>query len=239
MIIGLTDPMKEGPTLGQYIGWLKGNDPDIEVHVLSYTSGNAAKLVGCDALVLSGGNDVHPELYGRNDVWDKVKDVDEQRDRFEITLINSALDARLPILGICRGAQIFNVARGGTLVPDLQAAGFQDHRRSKEGEKLHGITITPESGLRSIAGREAAEVNTSHHQAIDLPGEGLKITARSTDGVVEAAEWEEPQDKPFLLLVQWHPERMTDARSPVAGNIRQHLFTHIRPKPHYQPKDQT
>src|SRR5512140_694521 len=224
MIIGLTDPMKEGPTLGQYVGWIIGSEPDVEVRVLSYTHGNAAELAGCDALVLSGGNDVHPELYGRKDVWDKVKDVDEQRDRFEIALIGSALNARLPVLGICRGAQLFNVARGGRLVPDLQSAGFQDHRRSKEGEKLHGITIAPGSALRAIAGRDAAEVNTSHHQAMDRPGEGLKITARSTDGVVEAAEWEQPEGKPFLLLVQWHPERMTDARSPVAGNIRNQLF---------------
>lgn len=234
MIIGLTAPMKEGPTLGQYTDWLKGDGPDIDIRVLSHTQGNAGELSGCDALVLSGGNDVHPRLYDRMDAWDKMRDVDERRDLFEIDLINSALSARLPILGICRGAQIFNVAMGGTLVPDLQSAGFQDHRRSKEGENLHGITIVPGSGLRTIAGRESAEVNTSHHQAIDRPGKGLSITARSTDGVAEAAEWEQPDGRPFLLLVQWHPERMTDARSPVAGNIRQQLITQIRTTPHHQ-----
>ena len=102
MRIGLTDPLKEGPTLGQYIGWIKGDDPDIELRVLSYTRGNAHELAGCDALVLSGGNDVHPELYGRTDAWDMVKDVDEQRDRFEIALIHSALAARLPVLDAVR-----------------------------------------------------------------------------------------------------------------------------------------
>jgi putative glutamine amidotransferase len=233
MIIGLTDPMKEGPTLGLYIGWIKGDDPDIDIRVFSYAQGNAHELAECHALVLSGGNDVDPQLYGRTDAWDVVKDVDEQRDRFEIALINSALAARLPVLGICRGAQIFNVARGGSLVPDLVSAGFQDHRRSKEGEKLHGITIARDSALRAITGQETAEVNTSHHQAIDQPGKGLAVTARSADGVVEAAEWEQPEGKPFLLLVQWHPERMTDARSPVAGKIRQHFVTHIRPTPHH------
>ncbi len=143
MIIGLTDPMKEGPTLGQYVDWLKGDDPNIEIRVLSYLRENADELKACDALVLSGGNDVHPELYGRMDAWDKMKDVDERRDRFEIALINAALAARLPVLGICRGAQIFNVAMGGTLVPDLPSAGFQDHSRGKEGQKLHGYRDRP------------------------------------------------------------------------------------------------
>jgi putative glutamine amidotransferase len=234
MIIGLTDPMKEGPTLGLYVGWLKGNDPDIEISVFSYVRGNADQIARCDALVLSGGNDVHPRLYGRMDALDMVKDVDEQRDRFEIGLINSALAARLPILGICRGAQIFNVAMGGSLVPDLESAGFRNHRRGVEGEKLHGITIVSGSGLLTIAGQDAAEVNTSHHQAIDRLGRGLAITARSTDGVAEAAEWERPEGKPFLLHVQWHPERMTDDRNPLAGKIRQHLVTQIRTTPHHQ-----
>ena len=234
MIIGLTDPMKEGPTLYQYIGWIKGNDRDVEIRVLSYTRGNADGLTGCDALVLSGGNDVHPELYGRMDAWEKMKDVDERRDRFEIDVIQSALNAQLPVLGICRGVQIFNVARGGTLVPDLQDAGYEDHRSNLRGDKVHGITITSGSGLRTVVGQDAAEVNTSHHQAIDRPGEGLKITARSSDGVVEAAEWQQPEGKPFLLLVQWHPERIADGRSPIAGNIRNALFTHLRPTPYHQ-----
>jgi putative glutamine amidotransferase len=234
MIIGLTDPMKEGPTLELYIGWIKANDPDAEVRVFSYSRGNAGELAACDALVLSGGNDVHPGLYGRMDAWEKTKDVDERRDRFEIDIIHAALTAHLPVLGICRGAQIFNVARGGTLVPDLQSAGFEDHRRGLGSEKVHGITITPGSGLRAIVGQDAAEVNTSHHQAIERPGEGLRITARSSDGVAEAAEWEQPEGKSFLLLVQWHPERIHDGGNPAAANIRNSLFTHIRPTPYHQ-----
>ena len=229
MIIGLTAPMKEGPTLERYVGWLKGNDQDVEVRVLSYTGGNADQLVGCDALVLSGGNDVHPEFYGRMDAWEKMKDVDEHRDRFEIDIIQAALKSQLPILGICRGAQIFNVARGGSLVPDLLDAGYADHRSNLLGDKVHSITITPDSRLRTIVGLEVADVNTSHHQAIDRPGDELRITARSSDGVVEAAEWLQPEGKPFLLLVQWHPERIADHRSPIAGNIRNALFTYLRP----------
>jgi putative glutamine amidotransferase len=234
MIIGLTDPMKEGPTLGRYIDWIRGDGSDIEIRVLSYTQGSADGLAGCDALVLSGGNDVHPALYGRIDAWEKMKDVDEHRDKFEIGLVEAALSERLPILGICRGAQIFNVARGGSLVPDLQDAGYADHRSGLRGEKVHGITITQGSGLRTIVGLEAAEVNSSHHQAIDRPGEGLRITARSTDGVAEAAEWEQPEGKSFLMLVQWHPERITDGNSPVAAHIRNALLTHLRPTPNHQ-----
>jgi putative glutamine amidotransferase len=234
MIVGLTAPMKEGPTLELYVNWLKGNDPDVDVRVLSHIHGNAAALAGCDALVLSGGNDVHPQFYGRMDAWNMMRDVDEQRDRFEMALIASALEACLPVLGICRGAQIFNVALGGSLVPDLPSAGFQDHGKGPEGNRVHDVTIAAGSRLRSIAGCDTAEVNTSHHQAMDRPGKGLAIVARSTDGVAEAAEWEEPEGKPFVLLVQWHPERMTDVRSPVAGTIRQQLITHLRSTPHHQ-----
>jgi putative glutamine amidotransferase len=233
MIIGLTAPMKEGPTLDLYVRWIKGNEQDVEVRVLSYVHGNAGDLAGCDALVLSGGNDVHPQFYGRMDAWDKVRDVDEQRDRFEMGLIQAALDARVPTLGICRGAQIFNVALGGTLVPDLQDAGFGDHRKSKDSEKVHSIAITPDSELHAIIGQDAAEVNTSHHQAIERPGEGLRIAARAPDGAVEAAEWVQPGGKPFLLLVQWHPERMGSGDR-AAETIRNSLFTHIRSTPHHQ-----
>ena len=234
MIIGLTAPMKEGPTLDLYVRWIKGNDPDVDVRVFSYVHENPGGLSACNALVLSGGNDVHPRLYGRMDAWPEVKDVDERRDLFEIGLIRAALEARLPVLGICRGAQIFNVARGGTLVPDLQEAGYTDHRRGEGGETMHGIAIGPGSGLREIIGQERADVNTSHHQAIDRPGDGLHITARAADGVAEAAEWRHPEGRPFLLLVQWHPERMGDVRNPVAGNIRNALFTHIRTTSHHQ-----
>jgi putative glutamine amidotransferase len=99
---------------------------------------------------------------------------------------------------------------------------------------MHGIAIGPGSGLREIIGQERADVNTSHHQAIDRPGDGLHITARAADGVAEAAEWRHPEGRPFLLLVQWHPERMGDVRNPVAGNIRNALFTHIRTTSHHQ-----
>ncbi len=234
MIIGLTDPMREGPTLGQYTAWIKGNDPDVEVRMLSYVRENADELRSCTALVLSGGNDVHPKLYGRMDAWDVMRDADERRDRFEIGLIEAALKAQMPILGICRGTQIFNVARGGTLIPDLPASGYEDHSKGLRGDRVHGISITPGSLLHTVVGKEQAEVNTSHHQAVDQPGDGLKITARSLDGVAEAAEWQQPEGKSFLLLVQWHPERMPDTRSAVAGKIRDLLFTHLRPTPYHQ-----
>ncbi len=234
MIIGLTDPMREGPTLGQYTAWVKANDPDVEVRVLSYVRENADELRSCTALVLSGGNDVHPELYGRMDAWGVTRDVDERRDRFEIGLIDAALKAQMPILGICRGMQVFNVARGGTLIPDLPAAGYEDHSKGLHGDRVHEIRIAPGSLAHSVVGKEQAEVNTSHHQAVDHPGDGLIITARSLDGVAEAAEWQQPEGKSFLLLVQWHPERMPDTSSAVAGKIRDLFFTHLRPTPYHQ-----
>ena len=158
---------------------------------------------GFDGLLLCGGGDMDPALFGQEDRGSHPPD--PERDRAELALVRSFLGAGKPILGICRGAQVLNVALGGTLVQDLGRTLNPFHVWDR-GDKVHPISAPEGSLLRRLYG-PVFPVNSAHHQAADRPGEGLWITARSEGGVAEALE----DMGRGLLGVQFHPERMTGA----------------------------
>jgi len=165
-----------------------------------------------DALVLAGGGDIHPHRYGQ-EVDPRVADtleVDEARDAFELAVVARALDRDLPVLGICRGVQLLNVALGGTLVQDLSLLGVERARHNQRGrlpmwEAAHDVRVAGHSALRRLLGETVVPVNSFHHQAVDRPAPELAVVAEAFDGVVEAVEHPERR---FLVGVQWHPERM-------------------------------
>ena len=163
-----------------------------------------------DALLLIGGADIDPALYGAEPDA-ALEATYPERDRFEIALLRGALERELPVLGICRGMHLINVALGGTLQQDLvDERGGHPHRRvhgSFEGTE-HRAALAAGSLVAEAAGEEAHVVRCHHHQAVAELGEGLVATARSADGVVEALE---AADGRWLLGVQWHPE--ADERS--------------------------
>lgn len=154
-----------------------------------------------DGLLLTGGGDVDPVHYGQPNRGSMTPDPD--RDRTELALVKAYLEAGKPILGICRGMQILNVALGGTLVQDLGEHLNLFHRRIT-ADKVHPVRAQEASLLHALYG-SAFPVNSAHHQAVDAPGRGAVITARSESGVAEALEL---PGKP-VLGVQFHPERMT------------------------------
>jgi putative glutamine amidotransferase len=159
-----------------------------------------------DGLVLVGGRDVPPSAYGE-EPHATVKPLPEQRFAFESKLIHDWLATNKPLFGICLGAQMTNVALGGSLVQDIpsQVGKHVIHRGEGAG---HTVALKPESRLAQIFGRQELRVNSSHHQAVKRLGRGLRVAATAPDGVIEAVEF---QDKRFGLFVQWHPERMEDA----------------------------
>jgi putative glutamine amidotransferase len=166
----------------------------------------AAYLAGLDGILLSGGWDIDPRLYGEEARFDTVK-VDEPRDCAELPLIRDALAREMPVLAICRGVQALNVALGGSLFQDLPAqrpseiAHVQPEARCMA---THDIQIDGDSLLGRAVGR-AMRVNSFHHQALKQIGRGLRVVARAPDGVIEAVE---APNAGFVLGVQFHPEEL-------------------------------
>jgi putative glutamine amidotransferase len=156
-------------------------------------------------LILSGGSDVDPALYGASP-HPKLGKVVRERDDFELALIREALERNLPFLAICRGHQVLNVATGGTLIQDIPSdvTGDVEHdSRRERWERAHPVQILEGTRLRDILKRGTVSVNSFHHQAIARVGSGLVVSAVSADQLVEAVEM---PDRRFVLGVQWHPE---------------------------------
>lgn len=164
-----------------------------------------------DGLVLSGGGDIDPARYGAaRDA--ATGPASAARDGAELALCIAALASGLPLLGICRGLQVINVALGGTLhqhLPDL--TGHDGHSPGEGRYGSHEVIVAPGSRLARVLGRTELAVPTHHHQAIDKLGDGLMATARAADGIIEAVEWDAADTGgPFMLAVQWHPEAGAD-----------------------------
>ncbi len=156
-----------------------------------------------DGLVVAGGADIDPARYGA-DAHPETVVAGGARDALELGLVEAAAETTLPTLAICRGLQVLNVARGGSLLQHLpDVLGHDLHSPVRNGYADHDVRLVPGSRLASLLGSGEAGVPTHHHQAIDVLGEGLVATAHADDGVIEAVE---DPSLPFLLGVQWHPE---------------------------------
>jgi putative glutamine amidotransferase len=158
-----------------------------------------------DGLLLSGGPDLDPGTYGE-DPHPALGPTEPELDAFELDIVRLADEARLPILGLCRGAQVLNVAYGGTLVQDLADRDGLRHRQIEPGEQTtHTVTIDPGTRLAAAMGSGEHEVNSFHHQSVREIGHGLRVVARASDGVPEAIEAEARE---FVIGVQWHAESL-------------------------------
>ncbi len=154
-------------------------------------------------VLLMGGTDVDPQLYGQ-EAGPETDKPDRDRDEIELDVIDQAIRQDLPILAICRGLQILNVYHGGTLIQHLASSERHHPENGDRAAAVHEVTIAPDSLLARIAGTARWNVNSRHHQAADAVGANLDVSARdSADGTVEGLE---RRDKRFVLAVQWHPE---------------------------------
>src|SRR3954454_11037599 len=165
-------------------------------------------LDGTDGLLLTGGEDIHPAWYGA-EPSPHLHPPSRERDLFELALFAAARQRELPILGICRGIQLVNVALGGTLHQDLpsERPGPVAHDPgSARDARSHSVELAPGSLAADALGRTVITVNSFHHQAVDRLAGGLVASGWSADGLIEAAE--SPAGAPWLLAVQWHPEEM-------------------------------
>lgn len=157
--------------------------------------------LSCGGLVLCGGGDIESALFGQEDRGSQPPD--RERDRAELALFRAFFQAGKPILGICRGMQLINVALGGTLIQDLPPEQRARHTAA-EGDLVHTVLAQPDTLLYRLYG-PSFQVNSAHHQAVDRLGEGLRVTARSEEGFPEAVDWVARR----IMAFQFHPERMS------------------------------
>ncbi len=189
-----------GETVERYWDRLReaGLDP-IDFH-------RSGRLAACAGLVLTGGVDVDPQRYGEPRHV-KVRRIDPDRDEFELSILNEALAAGLPVLAICRGHQLLNVALGGALLQHIESGEHAaDYRTEGYPSRSHSVNLCEGSRLRGWLGADAVGVNSRHHQAVtpERLAPGLKVAALSPDGLVEAVESEQHD---WVVGIQWHPER--------------------------------
>jgi putative glutamine amidotransferase len=178
-------------------------------------------LDGVDGLLLTGGEDIHPAWYGA-EPSPRLYPPSHERDLYELALFAAARQRELPILGICRGIQLVNVALGGTLFQDLPSERPGPVAHDPGGARdarTHEIRLEEGSRAARALGRTALSVNSFHHQAVDRLAGGLIASGWSADGLIEAAE--SPAEAPWLLAVQWHPEEMhAEGTAPERGLFR-------------------
>ncbi|MGI6240010.1 MAG: gamma-glutamyl-gamma-aminobutyrate hydrolase family protein [Christensenellales bacterium] len=210
-LIGVT-PYAKKETGERYVpeGYLKGIvDSGGTPHMIDYANfplGALPQLADeLDALVLSGGADVDPAYYGETD-WPEAEKHIEKRDKLEIELFKLMFARKKPILGICRGQQVINVAMGGSLVQHVPKVYGTVHQQDADDQLhfWHDVEITPGSLVARVFGVETLLTNSYHHQSVACVADGLIVTARARDGVIEAMEYAGDQ---FVLCLQWHPEK--------------------------------
>ena len=201
-----------------YINWVHRGDSLAEIIDLKGMQIDSALtlLSTCDAILFTGGEDIVPGYYGKGSDSTRCTS-NPGRDSLEFALIKESMRLKMPVFGVCRGQQILNVALGGTLIIDIPTdhPGKVIHQQKDYLRCFHLVNMVKGSYLQNITKADTGSVTSNHHQAIEKAAPGLKISAWTADSIAEAIEWSDPAGKPFLMAVQWHPERM-DANSPLS-----------------------
>jgi gamma-glutamyl-gamma-aminobutyrate hydrolase PuuD len=208
--IGLTTTKPESDKFANYVRAVESAG-GVAVPIVPGRAEAKSALRDLDALILTGGGDVDPVVYGQSQEPEvKDEDIHRVRDALEIELAREVNERKIPTLCICRGLQVLNVALNGTLIQHLpkRVGDGVPHVGASGKDGIHPVDVTPSSHLAKVLGTTRTSPNSSHHQAIDRLADGLKIVARSPDdGIVEAVE---APDHPWLIGVQWHPERSSE-----------------------------
>lgn len=219
LTIGLSYAPADNPKYDFYRNALRRAAEALEYEIELVDLSRSADSREVDGIVFTGGDDVSPARYGKQSEEPLCGTIDEARDQREFEIAEVADETGTPVLGICRGLQLLNVHRGGTLITDIEKFGGASHRKVDGYDQRHTVRIEPGTYLRRVLGEGVGEVNSAHHQAVERAGDGLAVSARATnDGTVEALEWADATGRPFFLAVQWHPERM-DFSEQFAGRL--------------------
>lgn len=218
-----------------YWNWFTPEDlgKDIELVTLSFQRNNRADIEKCDGFVLTGGIDVLPAIYGGAEEYPYRPDTFlPERDEYERLIYKYSQEAKVPLLGICRGMQYINILEGGKVFEDNGAQINQLHKKGEQ-DKVHLISVKKDSLLYAITGVESGQVNSAHHQAVksDQLGNNLMVSAYAdTPGaVIEGLEFKDKTNKAFMLAVQWHPERMKEKEcNPLSQKIKEQFIKEVK-----------
>ena len=221
IIIGISFSETKYPN---YPAWILGENVGVEIVELSWEKQNMEDLAKCHGLLLSGGVDMDPKFIqpAITHYPNQPAEWNPGRDQFELDLFSAAQLLRMPILGVCRGLQLVNVALGGNLLTDLEDEGKPNHRSRVGVDHVHGVQLLAGSLLETITAIHEGEVNSAHHQAINRVADSLLVNCISQpDEIIEGIEWKEKENRSPMICVQWHPERIINKeQNPLSKNIR-------------------
>ncbi len=220
---------KSDQSTTKYANWLLRHNSEIEYFNL-YPMGidSAIQILKtCNGLLLTGGRDVFPGNYGKINDTSRCGSFDRYRDSLEFALIEVAVTNKMPVFGVCRGEQIFNISQGGTLYIDIPTDfdTIVKHRLPDWSRAYHPVRLVKNTMLSNIVHEtKQGDVVTSHHQGIEKLGKNLLISAYADDNLPEAIEWKNKSEKGFLMAVQWHPEAM-DTLHPLSAPLAKKFLT--------------
>ncbi len=210
--------------------WIHRVDTNIQV-VQAYgiqSSDSLEKLLKqADGIIISGGEDVNPSLYGEPEEITRCGKINVYRDQLEMNMIKYAFNHKIPLLGICRGHQLLNVTFGGSLIVDIPE-DLGSHLHQKDGKHtMHKVYIVQKTMLKRIVRVDSGMVWSNHHQAVKKVAKLFRVSAYAPDSVVEAIELKDTTRGPFVLGVQWHPEAMQDT-NPLNSRIRAAFLAKVK-----------
>ena len=192
------------------LNWLKHADPNVEgVNMYPVSEDSIEYFLNmADGILISGGPDVHPALYGKGEEIERCEKIDRRRDSLEFRMISFAMENNIPLIGICRGNQILNVFNQGSLIIDIPTERDTLYSHRQKGK--HPVRIVEGTLLSEIINPDSGMVNSRHHQAVEKLAPGFIASAYASDGIIEAIEPLDLSLHPFILGIQWHPESMIE-----------------------------
>ena len=195
---------------GIYERWLLAQNPTLKLVSMYHVSKDSVDywLQNASGFLMTGGEDVYPGRYGKEKDTSDCGAFDLKRDSLEFKMLDYAFAYKRPLLGVCRGLQIINVHQKGSLIVDIPSKLGVKVRHRADGPTSHEVEVLPKTILSKISKVKNGTIASNHHQGIDVLGKYLQPSATSADGLIEAIEGNSESKLPFLMAVQWHPEKM-------------------------------
>ncbi len=205
---------------GMYERWLLAQNPDLKLVSMYHVAKDSVDfwLKNASGFLMTGGEDIYPGRYGKEKDTSNCGDFDLRRDSLEFKMLDFAFLYKRPVFGVCRGFQLINVHQKGSLIVDIPTSLGMKVRHREDGPTSHKVEILQKTMLSKISKTKHGTIASNHHQGVDVLGKFLLPSAKSADGLIEAFEGNSESKMPFLMAVQWHPEKM-EVNDPLSKSL--------------------